>query len=483
MWWIFSNFADMKQNVSSLTSNEAFVLQHREDDVRRLALKKMPEDIDVLWCLQQIEGWQLARKKLPRWAMVERLHYPPRISMEQCSSEHTALYKRNLVARLLGKRVVARGKELAGGEEDAIVQDASSMIDLTGGFGIDFSYLAPLFHRAVYVERQSHLCDIARHNFRCLGLTHIEVVNEEFGLDSSLFFSNPSSGADLSQPFVSGFPQPSMFSLIYLDPARRDSSGRKVVALEDCTPNVVELQGLLRAHSRYIVVKLSPMLDITLALRQLQSVTEVHVVSVQGECKELLLVIDSVAEQATIPTYYCANIKVSLRPSDLFSMSEDDEATECFVFSHRTFKGTVPSIPVIDPSVLFRLPSFGEGSNDAFYLYEPNASVLKAGVQDALPAYYPVQKIQMQSNLFVSKKVLPDFPGRKFRIVSVGDFSKKSLKEQLRDLKQANLTIRNFPGKVDLLRKQLKISEGGENYLFATTLADGHHALIHCRQI
>ena len=416
--------------------NDAFIMLHREEDVRKLALRKMPEGVDAQWCLQQIEGWQLARRKLPRWAMADRLCFPPRISMEQCSSEQTAHYKRDLVERLLPPA------------------ERHAMADMTGGFGIDFSYLAPLFQQAFYVEQQAHLCDIARHNFPLLGLHHAHIINAAFDGDFSIFSpSSSSSSSSLSSSLSSS----SSLSLVFLDPARRDDVGSKVVALEDCTPNVVELLPILKRHCRYVVIKLSPMLDITLALRRLADVSEVHVVSVQGECKELLLVVDCQSDNSALPSYHCVNIK--------------DGDTSQFVVSNEGVKASSAE-------------PYSSLSDDwqGLYLYEPNASVLKAGVQDALSSRYPVRKLHLQSNLFVSDASLPDFPGRMFRIVSVGDFSKRSLKAQLQGVSQANLTVRNFPSTVAVLRKQLKLKEGGSDYLFATTLSDGRHALVRCEK-
>ena len=476
------NANDMAQSI-----NDDFVLRHREDDVRKLALKKMPPGVDALWCMQQIEGWQLARRKLPRWALTEGLYYPPRISMEQCSSEQTALYKRRLVQRLL---------EGEGAGEAAFA-------DLTGGFGIDFSYLASLFRRAVYVERQAHLCDIARHNFHALGLHHAEVVNEEVSATSRVLGS--------------------AFFLLFLDPARRDGAGRKVVALEDCMPNLVELQHVLCRHARFVLVKLSPMLDIRQALRQLRGVVEVHVVSVQGECKELLLLVDSRQDSSENPAYFCADLPASSQPApssspgasvpeepggSLLCVPEEPGGSMfCVPPAGSSLPSAVGSCLVLDRSDLRAprdssaslLPGFHESKapldlscilsavtspegETELYLYEPNASVLKAGVQDALPDYFPVQKIHRQSNLFVSREFLPTFPGRGFRILSVGAFTKRSLKVQLKDIVKANLTLRNFPGTVEALRRQLKLKEGGEDYLFATTWADGQHVLVRCRK-
>jgi len=386
-------------------TNTEFILQHRTEDVRKLALRKMPEGLDAAFCLQQIEGWQLARKKIPEWAATDGLLFPPRLSMEQCSSQQTALYKRGVVERLLDGR-------------------CEVMMDLTGGFGIDFSYMASLFRKAVYVEQQEQLCRIALHNFQLLGLQQAEVRNAQ------------------SQDVLAASAHT---SLIYADPARRDDAGRKVVLLEDCQPDVVALQDELMAHADAVMLKLSPMLDIQQALRQLRCVREVHVVSVEGECKELLLVMH---RQEVPLRYWCVNIT--------------DRVQE-----------TMVEATGVRPVICER-----EGA----YLYEPNASVLKAGVQDALCNIYKVEKLHAFSHLFTSDRLIEDFPGRRFRIVGRSDFSKQGLRNLLAGVKQANLTVRNFPATVQELRKKLKLTDGGSVYLFATTMSDNSHALLRCEK-
>jgi len=386
-------------------TNSEFILQHRTEDVRKLALRKMPEGLDAAFCLQQIEGWQLARKKIPRWAETDGLLFPPRLSMEQCSSQQTALYKRGVVERLLEGQ-------------------CQRMMDLTGGFGIDFSYMAPLFREAIYIEQQEQLCQIAQHNFQLLGLQHAEVRNAQ------------------SQDVLAAYGEP---SLIYADPARRDDAGRKVVLLQDCQPDVVALQDELMAHARVVMLKLSPMLDIQQALRQLRYVREVHVVSVDGECKELLLVM---YQQEAPLRYYCVNI------TDHVQETVVEEASVR---------------PVIS-------------GQEMAYLYEPNASILKAGVQDALCNIYKVEKLHAFSHLFTSDRLIEDFPGRKFRILGRSDFGKQGLRNLLAGVKQANITVRNFPATVQELRKKLKLADGGSVYLFATTMSDNSHALLRCEK-
>lgn len=425
-----------------LTPNEAFIQQHRTDDVRSLALKKVPQGVDPSWCLQQIEGWQLARKKLPRWAAHDALWFPPRLSMEQCSSEATAEYKCQLAKQC-----------------NAQCKLPTRLVDLTGGLGIDFSYLAQAFTHATYVEPQTVLCEIAQHNLPLLGLPEAQVIN--------------ASSEDYLQHLVADTVTPSSHNVFYLDPARRDEKGHKVAALEDCTPNLLEIQDLLLSHARYVIVKLSPMLDITQALRQLKCVRQVHILSLQGECKEILLVL-SQSNDCTSPllpplaenenaipiasqslTYHCVNLNTH---DNIFHCTEEERCS------------ATPHLLPCDAPL--------QG-----YLFEPNASMLKAGVQDLLCTRHTLYKLHSHSNLFVGTHPIEGFPGRQFAIEHTSDFSKKALKALLGDLVQANLTIRNFPSTVAELRKRLKLKEGGHTYLFATTLHDGSHTLIRAHKV
>ena len=397
-----------------MISNEEYIEQNRDMDVRQLAFQKMPEGVDAKWVLRQIEGYQLALKKLPQWAEVAGLHYPPRLSMEQCSSEATAQYKSTLAKRLSSRCGV--------------------LADLTGGFGVDFSYMARPFAKAIYVERQEELCEAARHNFPLLGLTQAEVIActaEEF-LDT----------IDVIDP------DNKLCDITFLDPARRDDAGKKTIAISDCTPDLLQLQTKLLSFSRFVIVKLSPMLDITMALRTLHHVSEVHVVSVKGECKELLFVITDKATGR--PDYHCVNLGSG--ESDLIlGLEEIEKARNMSIAS---------------------VPQPGQ------YLFEPNASIMKAAMQDAFAASYGLQKLHPMSNLFLGTAPIASVPARQFIITGISNFSKASLKAFLKDMPQANLTIRNFPSTVADLRKRLKIKEGGSVYLFATTLSDGSHILI-----
>ena len=396
-------------------TNEEFITQHRHDDVRTLALRRAEEGVDIKWCLQQIEGWQKACEKLPSWSQVDGLWYPPVLSMEQCSSELTAKYKATIVSRLLPE-----------------CSERGCFADLTGGYGIDFSYMASLFSTSVYVERNAELCRIAEHNFSLLDLLGSSVVYA----DSTEFLYQRIAPCDL----------------IYLDPARRDGVGRKTVAVADCTPDVVQLQDRLMEVGRYVMVKLSPMLDISAALSVLRHVSEVHVVSVKGECKELLFVLDKIHEGK--PVYYAVNLVTS---DDVFACTHEEKNR-----------------------ALLRVASEHVASTSATYIYEPHASILKAGLQDVLCERYAVEKLHPMSNLFVSSSPVQDFPGRGFEIVASCGFGKKELRAMLAGITKANITVRNFPASVAELRKKLRLAEGGDVYLFATTMADGSHRLIRC---
>lgn len=265
----------------------AFAETHRNEDVRDLALKtKRTADLDLPAALDQIAGWQIARNKLPQWAACADIVYPAHISMEQCSSQFTAQYKAEIARRLLRSLPQSAGQ----------TANDATMTDLTGGFGVDFSYLARGFGHATYVERQSHLCELAAHNMAALGLTQAQVVCGD--------------GVEYLRAM-----EP--VQLIYIDPARRDEHGARTYAIEDCTPDVLALRDLLLAKARYVMIKLSPMLDWRKAVDDFAgTVAEVHIVSTGNECKELLLVLDgkvagitsdAAAADTRAPHVYCVN--------------------------------------------------------------------------------------------------------------------------------------------------------------------------------
>lgn len=437
-------------------ATQDFIRQHQDDDVRQLAFlgSKYP-DVDMPFALDQIRGRKMARVKLPRWASLEGIIYPPHISMEQCSSESTALYKAELAARLLGLPASSFSEEI-------------EFVDLTGGFGVDFSYIAArLGVKSMYVERQAHLCEAAKENFERLGLKNAIVKNGD-GIEILHSFqpkkddaasTDDSLGITYDQP-LSLLKTKLGLKLIFIDPARRDDAGNKVVSLKDCTPDVTVLQEEMLSKADYVIIKLSPMLDWHRAISELSHVREVHIISVNNECKELLLVLsarnlgDMEASSADGEVKHAGNLRIyCVNDAQSFVCDESDMETS----------------PVkIAPSTLEEMQ----------YLYEPNASLMKAGCFGVLSDRYDARMLSKNSHLFVSQAPIEAFPGRSFRIIAISSFNKKELKRHLSGITKANIATRNFPLSVAELRKRLKLKDGGETYIFATTLSDESHVLV-----
>ena len=395
--------------------NEAtrqYIRQHLDDDIRQLALRgtKDPE-VDLACALQQIDGHKRAKEKLPSWAAIEGLVYPPHLSMEQCSSERTARYKAK----------VAGSGEL--------------FVDLTAGFGVDASFIAQGFQRAVCVELQPELCAISSANFQLLGLHQIKVVN---GNGQDYLHTMPSA------------------DLVFIDPARRDEHGGRTYGITDCTPNVLEIINELLTKAQRVMIKLSPMLDWRKAVEDLgkEYVEAVHIVSVDNECKELLLEVkrwkgEKVKEQKV----FCVNLL-------------SDGCEERFEFDASS------SRPSAHPFT----------SSPFHFLYEPNASLMKAGCFGLIADRYQMAQPDVNSHLFVSDKEVADFPGRCFIVDKVTTMNKRELKEALAGITKANIAVRNFPMSVPELRRRLKLQEGGDVYIFATTAANRGHLLLLCRK-
>ena len=414
-------------NISEATID--FVCRHANDDVRKLALSaKRAEGLDLSFALDQIAGRQKARTKLPSWYAlaalgegVDEAHFlvfPPHISMEQCSSEQTAKYKKSILDRLLPSIL------------DHPWSRNAHFIDITGGFGVDFSYLAQGFAEATYVERQEHLCEIARHNFPLLGLPKANVICKE--LDSPLQL--PSLRAALQE------------TIVFIDPARRDTNGNRTYAIGDCTPNILDFIGELLKKTVVVMVKLSPMLDwhqtvedINRASGSGNAVREVHIVSTQNECKELLLVLSERYESEL--EVHCVN---------------DDDV---FVFT----PGEANS-PISE-------------SRSTEKLFVPNASVMKAGCFPEIETRFGIRQIGKNSHLFIGSEDIVGFPGRVFNILCVTTMNKKELKSALAGIDRANISVRNFPLSPEQLRKRLKIKDGGDIYLFATTTDEEEHII------
>ncbi len=385
--------------------NEAtleFIRIHADEDVRQLAFlgKKNPE-VDMAYALDQIAGRQKARVKIPSWASIDGIVYPPHISMEQCSSEQTARYK----ARIAG--------------------NGEKIVDLTAGFGVDMAFMSAGFKQAVHVEMQPQLCAISSENYKHLGLNHVQVVcNDGVG------YLHQMEHADL----------------IFIDPARRDQHGARTYGIADCTPNVLEIIDEMLQKADRVMIKLSPMLDWQKTVADVGNVSQVHIVSVGNECKELLLEVKKGKDEKV--KVFCVN---------------DDQ-----VFSYE--------IGETHPFTPSPLHSFT-------FLYEPNASVMKAGCFNLISHRFGITQPDANSHLFLSDKLVEGFPGRRFVIERVSTMNKRELKEALAGIDKANVAVRNFPLSVTDLRKRLKLKDGGDVYIFATTDAKKGHLVMVCRKI
>lgn len=401
-----------------------FVRSHRLDDVRALALKGNANGkVDLAFALNQIQGWQTARQKLPSWAAADGIVYPPHLNMEQCSSEATARYKSECLASRLDL-------------------SQATLIDLTGGFGVDFSIMSRSFAKAIYVERNAELAEVARHNFGVLSLSNVTAVC-----------------ADATE-FLHSLPQKTgeePLTVVYLDPARRDGNGKKVFRIEDCSPDIMGMRDELLSRANVVMIKFSPMLDWHMALSQLDHDVpawlgdinhEVHVVSTRNECKELVMVMSRTRGKKLPTTIVCSND------------------------GQRFLAPCSPSKPTLWQ---------GDAADiEGKCLLVPNASIMKAGVFGEVSREYGISMLGHDSHLYISDDDLPQFPGRRFKIERVSTMNKKDLRKALEGMSQANVSARNFPLSTDALRKRLRLKDGGDTYLFATTVGAKHLVFV-CR--
>lgn len=378
-----------------------FAREHRCENVRDLALKpRAYPGIDMPLALQQVAGWQIACDKLPRWAANDDIVYGPQLSMEQCSSQATALYKAALV-------------------------EGDSIVDLTGGLGVDFSFMSQ-GRKGTYVEQQEHLCEIARHNFKVLGLD-ATVINGD-GIEHLKTMAPCGT--------------------IYIDPARRDKAGNRVFALSDCTPDVTILAPLMLEKAPKVIIKLSPMLDHRATAAQLPGMEQIHIISVHGECKELLVVLRR-DYQGSIGVH-CVN----------------DDDTLSFTLGEENIPATV-----------------WDEVSTPLYMYEPNASIMKAGCYTLQAAKYGLEVVGPDSHLLVGSKHVESFAGRAWAIEAVGTMNKKELKAFMQGVTKANVAVRNFPIKANELARRLRVNDGGDTYIIGTTTASGKHVLMRCRRL
>lgn len=414
-----------------------FIDEHLQEDVRQLALQKNKyKDIDFDFALRQIQGRQKTRDKLPLLASIPRFVFPPSLALEQCSSEITAKYKRIIINDILCRDTACRVS--TENDPDKSSRDTACrvstgnhriMADLTGGFGIDTLFLSNLFETCHYVEPQRQLCDILSHNLKLLQFEHVQIHQTTM------------------EDFIQDM-EPVDF--LYLDPSRRNAQGSRVVSLEDCTPNIVQYKDILLQKARKVMLKLSPMLDIKRALAQLPETKEIYVLALNGECKELLLLLD-VGVQKPLQ-YHAVNIWLEGN-----SMKE-----LCFDFTDEEEQNAIPRFD----------------SQVGQYLYEPNAAILKAGAFKSLATHFGLNKLHPHTHLYTSDSLIKEFPGRIFRVQNI--YSYKDAKTALKTIQKANVAVRNFPQTADELKKSLKLADGGAVYVFGTTLDNGQKVIISC---
>jgi len=352
------------------------------------------------------ERRRLAETKIPSWFQYNEIVYPSHLTLEQCSSEQTARYKAGLLS-------------------------GNSFVDLTGGYGVDFAFISGKFQETYYIEKQKELCDIAAINFKIIGLSAARIIH-----------ADATGYLKMMQPV----------DTIFIDPGRRLHSGKKTFKIEEAEPDVLKMQDLLIEKARKVLIKLSPMLDISQALKLLHNVAEVHVVSLENECKELLFLLRK--NYTEEPVITCVNLN-----------SKNNQPEISFLLSQEKAK------------------QINYTSEIGRYVYEPNSSLLKAGFLKGLTELYPVRKFHSDSHLYTSSNFITGLPGRTFQTEAYTSFNKKELKNFLQETDKASIAVRNFPLSVAELRKKLKIKEGGDTYVFATTLGNGKHILLRAKRV
>lgn len=391
----------------------AYVKQHLGEDPMRLRLKKSPSaDFSTDLAITQIEArGRRLEKKIPDWYTHERVVFPSLLSTEQCSSQETATYKQRLV----------RGNMLC---------------DLTGGLGVDSYFMAKCVDEAVYVEQNPLYCHVARHNFIALDMPHITVCNS----DCNTFLTESSLS----------------FDTIFIDPARRGKSQERLFALADCEPNVLEMMPVLLSRCKRLIIKLSPMVDISMLRQEIGRPCHLYVVSLNNECKEILAVIDAEPSENKLDEcdVTCAVIGRNEDVKELSFCYDNEPQAPC---------------PI--------------ATEVGAYLYEPDTALLKAGMFRSLcNIYNNVEKLHKNSHLYTSQVMIDNFAGRSFKVIEVLPFSSSLCKGFAKQYASCNITTRNFPLSAVELRKKLKVRDGGDVYLFATTLADNSHVLIICNK-
>ena len=393
---------------------EQFIREHRTDDVRKLALASHPKEIDLQYALTQISGWQAAKSKLPLWADTDGIIYPRHLPMEQCTSQHIAQYKASVVEQFIGKDF--------------------KMADLTGGFGVDCFYISRSASSTCYNEMSSELCDIALNNYKVLRRPDIAVSCRS------------------AEDFIAQ--QHNYFDLLYLDPARRGDAGHKLISIKDCQPDVTIMQDSLLSISKHVMIKLSPMLDVSKALTELHNVKCVFIIGLEGECKEITLLLQRGFNAE--PTITAVDINSNGKP-------------EMTVSSTKSIDNALP-LPIVLPEQL----------QPGTFISEPSAPYMKSALFRTIAYRTGTAPLHPDTHLFWSVKKPENFPGRTFKLEGIIPFDKRSLSTLIKT--QANLSVRNFPETAPQLQKSLKLKDGGTRYLIATTLSDSKRVLLNLQK-
>lgn len=384
----------------------SFIYENSEADVLQLALlsNRFPK-VDMPFAIRQIHGKQKIKSKVPLFYSTENILYPAQISLEQSSSESTAQYKSSLC-------------------------NGNSIVDLTGGFGIDCFFMSEQFEKVTYVERQGELCKLAQHNFSALNKNHIQVIHAE------------------TEQYLDKMDH---VDWIYIDPARRSQTGHKVIVLTECEPDVSVLYPLLLQKATHVMIKLSPMMDISSVVHDLPNTNEIHIISVENECKEVLLILNQdIRNNIKIRTI---NFRKS-KENQLFEFYQVDELTAAVSVS----------------------------SNVEKYLYEPNAAIMKSGAFKLIGNRFQICKLNKNTHLYTSNELFPEFPGRIFEVTGQYGNSKKDFINLSTKISKANISVRNYPLSVNELRKKLKIKEGGDVFLFACSIHDELKVIIETKK-
>ena len=383
-----------------LVNNTEFIANNKNKSLPEIALQLSKTDLDKTYILSQINGIQKAKTKLPEFYKTPNIVYPPKLSMEQCSSEKTGSFKSHLF-------------------------ECESLIDLTGGFGIDSFYFSKTVKNVIHIEQNGELSEIAKNNFMLLkanNITTIITTAEEF-------IKNTTEKADI----------------IYIDPSRRNENLR-VFKLAECVPNIINLASDLFKITNKILVKTAPLLDIKQTIKDLKNVSTIWVISVDNDCKEVLYLIEK--NKTEEPTIYTINLT-----------KKNQEYSFNYCIENNS-------------SVLLSSPEK--------YLYESNSAILKAGAFNSICHEFKVKKIATNSHIYTSETLIEDFPGRTFKIEKTIPYSPKDFKKI--GIKQANVSCRNFKHSVEEVKKKLKIKDGGNHYIFATTDSDNKPILIICKK-